>query len=142
MTQNTYPARELLIGPWYATQFDEKAISSCLELLTLDKCRLLIGSKEPLDGRDYWTKTERYYGTEYDTRPLEVLPPSKPFNLALPGPNIFVPDRLETLTDTPAVNPTTRPSLIRQTTAGSRLFFKRDDTWLVPRGTASFLLRS
>lgn len=41
----------------------------------------------------------------------------------------------------PPAQPLKRPFLVRQTSS-SRLFYKQDDTWCVPRATAYFLLKS
>lgn len=141
LTQDNFPPESLLIGPYFATVFDEQAIANCLSRLQPSNCRVLVGSKDPLQGRTYWAEKEEYYGTEYEIRPLDLPAAVPAADLALPKPNIFVPEKLELLTTTPATEPAKRPSLIRSTKS-ARLFWKRDDTWLVPRGTASFLLKS
>jgi insulysin len=72
LTDREYPAERVLVGPWFATEFDEKAIAECLKRLTAEGCRVLVGSKEPLEGRGDWSEREQYYGTEFEKRPLDV----------------------------------------------------------------------
>ncbi|GAA5908366.1 hypothetical protein JCM6882_007915 [Rhodosporidiobolus microsporus] len=140
-----YPLEKQLVGPWYAEKWDAQVVKDALDRLTVDNCRVFVGSKEPLEGRGFWKKTEKYYGTEYDTYPLDLAqlkaPLSPPANLALPDRNIFIPSKLELVTKEAAKEPAPRPMLTRKT-ATSRLWVKTDDQWLVPRGTAYFLLRS
>jgi insulysin len=106
----------------------------------------------------------QYYGTEYDTCPLDIdslkAPLLSPANLALPEPNIFIPSSLELVTKEPvkkarlpehstrciltlsaSTQPFLRPTLARKTSS-ARLWVKTDDQWCVPRGTVYLLLRS
>ncbi|BGP38162.1 metalloprotease [Rhodotorula kratochvilovae] len=137
--ETLYPPEKMLVGPWFATRWDEKLVKETMGYLRAENCRVFVGSKEPLEGRKFWTQTEKYYGTEYNINPLELKPVDPSIKLALPDRNIFVPEKLELVTKEPA--PVMRPSLIRQTPR-SRLFHKRDDLWIIPRGTAYFRLRS
>ncbi|ORY54263.1 Metalloenzyme, LuxS/M16 peptidase-like protein [Leucosporidium creatinivorum] len=143
MTDLEYPPERVLVGPWFAVEFDEKVIRECLERMTVEGCRVLVGSKEPLEGRAEWSEKEEYYGTEFERRPLDVEVVKAPAaaDLKLPEPNMFIPSDLELVTPKPIEEPAKRPSLIRQTSS-ARLFFKKDDTWCVPRATAYFLLKS
>lgn len=72
LTDREYPSERVLVGPWFAVDFDEKIIKECLKKLTVENCRVLVGSKEPLEGRGDWTEREQYYGTEFEKRPLDV----------------------------------------------------------------------
>lgn len=184
LTEGTYPPDKVLVGPWFAEEFDEARVKECLEGLVSERCRVFVGGKEPLEGREGWSEKEEYYGTEYEIRPLQVdvkevsglgrmscwcradptrlEQPAPAVELALPGPNIFLPEDLELVTKTPVdevhtkpnsrrwshadvscppAQPLKRPFLVRQTSS-SRLFYKKDDTWCVPRATAYFLLKS
>ncbi|GAA6048954.1 hypothetical protein JCM3770_007136 [Rhodotorula araucariae] len=139
--ETLYPPEKMLVGPWFATQWDEALVKETMGHLRAENCRVFVGSKEPLEGRSFWKEIEKYYGTEYDVNPLELKPVNLTIKLALPERNIFVPEKLELVTKEAAAEPVMRPSLLRQTPK-SRLFHKRDDLWVIPRGTAYFRLRS
>ena len=87
----------------------------------------------------------QWYGTEYDVSPLDVaglVEPIQPAaNLSIPDRNIFVPSKLDLLTNEATAEPKTRPSLIYKS-ATSRLFFKQDDTWCIPRASLFFLMKT
>ncbi|GAA5926522.1 hypothetical protein JCM10213_002375 [Rhodosporidiobolus nylandii] len=138
-----YPPDKQLIAPWFATEWDEKLIREVMEHVKPENCRIFVGSKDPLRGREFWKEKEQYYGTEYDVYPLDLdhLALFPPANLALPEPNIFIPSKLDLVTRERAQQPLLRPTLVHKTTS-SRLWVKTDDTWLIPRGTAYYLLRS
>ncbi|KAK4058714.1 metalloprotease [Microbotryomycetes sp. JL221] len=139
-----YASNKILIGPYFATEFNSELLIDLLARLTPDQCRIFVGSKEPLEHAE-WDQKERYYGTEYRTDAMDSTdlssPPSVSAKLALPEPNIFIPERLDLVTKTKVEHPAKRPNLIKQTSQ-SRLFYKKDDTWLVPRATAYFLLKT
>ncbi|GAA5906213.1 hypothetical protein JCM8208_000664 [Rhodotorula glutinis] len=137
--ETLYPPDKTLVGPWFATRWDEERVREVMELLRVENCRVFVGSKEPLPGRDFWTQKEKYYGTEHDLLALDIPHDAHPHvNLALPERNIFIPDKLELVAEKA---PIMRPSLIRQTPR-SRLYHKRDDLWIIPRGTAYVRLRT
>ncbi|GAA5999333.1 uncharacterized protein JCM10292_001210 [Rhodotorula paludigena] len=138
--ETLYPPEKQLVGPWFATHWDEHLIRQMLDHLRLDNCRIFLGSQQPIVGRDFWQSKEQHYGTEFDIRPLDT-PVNPPADLRLPDRNIFVPEQLELLNTKPADEPVMRPTLVRETPKG-RLFVKRDDQWCIPRGSAFFLLRS
>ncbi|GAA5943355.1 hypothetical protein JCM3775_005906 [Rhodotorula graminis] len=139
--ETLYPPEKTLVGPWFATQWDEALMREVMELLRVENCRVFVGSRDPLPGRDFWAQKEKYYGTEHDLLALEIPPDARQHtNLALPERNIFIPDKLELVAEK-AVEPVMRPTLVRQTPR-SRLYHKRDDLWIIPRGTAYVRLRS
>ncbi|GAA6001195.1 hypothetical protein JCM10207_007455 [Rhodosporidiobolus poonsookiae] len=143
--ESLYPPKRQLVGGWYATDWDEALIKETMEHLRLDNCRVFVGSKEPLPGRQFWAAKEKYYGTEYDQYPLDIdrlkAPLSPPAKLALPDHNIFIPSKLDLVTEEPAKEPFMRPTLVRKTPT-SRLWVKTDDMWCIPRGTIYLMLRS
>ncbi|SCV68931.1 BQ2448_1951 [Microbotryum intermedium] len=169
MATTLYPPEKSLSGLWYATKFDEALLRTCAGLLKMDKCRVFLGSREVVEGRE-WDQKERYYGTEYRIDRLDDLgiKTSTTFEgkLALPKPNPFIPENLDLVTKTPAtevrtcfvlmsldwigtdlatvifkLQPVKRPTLIRQSSR-SRVFHKKDDRWCIPRANAYFLLKS
>ncbi|GAA5879693.1 hypothetical protein JCM8547_008957 [Rhodosporidiobolus lusitaniae] len=143
--EELYPPERALVGPWFAMEWDAEVVKKTLEELKFENLRVFVGSKEPLEGREFWKEKEKYYGTEYDVQPLNVSQLGttlSPFaNLAIPEPNIFIPSKLELVTPKPVDEPFMRPTLVRKT-AISRLWVKTDDTWCIPRGTAYILVRS
>lgn len=72
LTELTYPPEKLLVGPWFASEYSEQGIKRCMDDLVQERSRVFVGSKEPLEGRAFWERTEEYYGTEFDIRPLEL----------------------------------------------------------------------
>ncbi|KAM0792534.1 hypothetical protein ACM66B_005203 [Microbotryomycetes sp. NB124-2] len=134
---------KLLVGPFFATEFAPDLLVQLMQGLQPANCRVFVGSKEPLKEGFAWDQQEKYYGTEYSIKDFdaqELAVESTDVKLALPQPNIFIPERLE-LVSSKSEHPAKRPNLIKQT-GSSRLFFKKDDTWLVPRATAYFLLKT
>lgn len=121
---------------------------------------MFIGSAKPVKGREEWKKVERYYGTEYDIAPLNIIPSSEVFpGLSLPKSNPFIPSDLELVkreengqevrlffprfleyADVDSIIQG-RPTLIRQTIR-SRLYHKQDEIWKIPRGTVYILLKT
>lgn len=56
--ETLYPPDKMLVGPWFATKWDEARMRETMDLLRVDNCRVFVGSKEPLPGRDFWKQTE------------------------------------------------------------------------------------
>ncbi|KDE02956.1 hypothetical protein MVLG_06522 [Microbotryum lychnidis-dioicae p1A1 Lamole] len=144
MATTLYPPEKILSGPWYATKFDEELFGRYARTLRMERCRIFLGSREVVEGRE-WSQKERYYGTEYRIDRLDDLgfkiTTTSEGKLALPKPNPFVPENLELVTKTPAAEPVKRPTLIRQNSR-SRVFHKKDDRWCIPRANAYFLLKT
>lgn len=61
--------------------------------------------------------------------------------LALPEPNQFVPQDLEIKNKQPVETPAKRPLNLKNTPT-TRLWYKKDDRWWVPRAACFFLFRS
>ncbi|GAA5931722.1 uncharacterized protein JCM15063_001550 [Sporobolomyces koalae] len=142
---SSYPPSKTLIGPWFADKWRPDEIKALLEQLQPKYGRVFVGSKEPIEGREFWQSQEKWYGTEYDILPLDVAslvkPVDPPAKLALPAANIFIPTKLDLLTEQPTQDPSKRPHLVHKTPT-SRLFFKQDDTWCIPRASVYFLFKT
>ncbi|GAA5854680.1 hypothetical protein JCM5353_000824 [Sporobolomyces roseus] len=145
LSTSRYPPSKILVGPWYASEWSEKEIKDILECVRPERGRVFVGSKDPIAGREFWKEKEKWYGTEYSISKLDLGKLQKPIepspSLALPEPNIFVPSKLDLLTAEPVTNPSKRP-LLTYMSATSQLFFKKDDTWCIPRGGLYLLLRT
>ncbi|KAK4058930.1 metalloprotease [Microbotryomycetes sp. JL221] len=142
-----YPREKLLSAPWKSTQFNPNIVKQLLNNMTPQQCRIMIASQEPIEGRTYEQK-EQWYGTEYtiDKTSNKVLNQQQNSiqqfkGLHLPKPNAFVPQDLEIKNKIQVKEPSKRPLSIKNTPT-SRLWYKKDDRWWVPRADVFALLRS
>lgn len=93
--QTLYPRERLLIGPYFATEFNASLLQECIAGLVQDKCRVFLGSKDPLEGME-WDRVEQYYSTEHSIEPLDLGPVAVTSQgLSLPLPNPFIPQNLD-----------------------------------------------
>ncbi|GAA6006563.1 hypothetical protein JCM11491_005007 [Sporobolomyces phaffii] len=145
LSTSRYPLDKTLVAPYFASSWSADEIHEVLECCKPEKGRVFIGSKEPLDGNVFWQQKEKWYGTEYDISPLDTAQLSKPIEpaptLALPDTNVFVPSELELLTPEPVSDPSKQPFLTYKSPT-SRLFFKQDDTWCIPRASVYLSFKS
>lgn len=141
--------------------FDERETRALLALMTPENTRVVILSHSfEQDGgdTDQW-QIERWFGAKYAVSdiPEHVLecwsaPPravgvssvdGEDLKLALPEPNPFLPQSFEILPfdneDALTVLKDAPPEVVLTTTRGSKLWYKRDATFLVPKTNASFL---
>uniref|UniRef100_A0A3B3I270 Insulin-degrading enzyme n=1 Tax=Oryzias latipes TaxID=8090 RepID=A0A3B3I270_ORYLA len=128
-----YPIEEVLSGKFTMDQFRPDLIQTVLQKLTPDNVRVTVVSKS-FEGQT--DRTEEWYGTQYkeEAIPDEVIQkwsnPGLNPNFRLPTKNDFIPSNFETFPveeDAPAV-----PTLIKNTDL-SRLWFKQDDTFRLPK---------
>ena len=146
--QKPLPRELLLSGTSRLRKFDADAIVNALSFLREDNCRLMIVSNDfPGD----WNQKEKWYGTDYKVEriPDELLaeikqsmsdPSKRPSELFLPHKNEFIPTRLDVeKQDVP--EPAKAPKLLRDD-ASVRLWYKKDDTFWVPKSHINILLRT
>lgn len=144
--QRPLPREYLLSGPTVLRTFDPRGIQRALSHLRPDNFRSIIMSHDfPGD----WDMTERWYGTEYKCQRMsdgykrhmsDAASTTAPIELHIPTKNEFIPSRLEVLCkDTSA--PLKAPILIRNDGI-VRVWFKKDDQFLVPKANLHILLRS
>ena len=147
--QKPLPREWLLSGLDLIRKFDSNAIAKALTFLRPDNFRLGVVSQDfPGD----WDKKEKWYGTEYKverfdptfsaalTKAGESTSKDRIPELYLPQPNEFIPTKLaveKKETDTPAK----APKLIRNDES-VRTWWKKDDTFWVPKGSISVNLRN
>ncbi|GAA5882619.1 hypothetical protein JCM16303_002075 [Sporobolomyces ruberrimus] len=145
LSTSRYPPSKTLIAAWFATEWNEDEIRAVLDCVKPELGRVFVGSKEPVEGKEFWKEKEKWYGTEYDISPLDlaelVKPVQPPSNLSLPAKNIFVPSNLDLLRSGPIAEPSKRPLLVHRSST-SRLFHKQDDTWCIPRASVYFLFKT
>lgn len=95
-----YPADDVLRGPYRMDRFSAMLIQDYLERLNPDNLLLEVSSQS-----EKTTKTEHWFGVDYDLGPLPQAlyqrwsnPPAVA-ELAIPGPNPFLPDDLSLVAD-------------------------------------------
>lgn len=71
--ETLYPPEKQLVGPWFATHWDEQLIRQMLDRLRLDNCRIFVGSQQPIVGRDFWQSTEQVSLQHVRNVALDVL---------------------------------------------------------------------
>ncbi|GAA6064646.1 hypothetical protein JCM10212_004488 [Sporobolomyces blumeae] len=141
-----YPRERLLSAPWLCTEWYPDQVDHLVDLLSPDQCRLFVSAQKEVGARSY-TEKEQWYGTEYviektSDKILHSKLTAKDFpGLALPEPNQFVPENLEIKNKVEVAEPARRP-LNLSNTPTSRLWYKKDDRWWVPRAATFFLFRS
>ncbi|KAH0564956.1 hypothetical protein GP486_001650 [Trichoglossum hirsutum] len=147
--QKPYPRDLLLSGSSLVRKFDADAIKRALEFLRPDNFRLAIVSQDFPGG---WDKKEKWYGTEYKCEkiPTEFLEEIKRAgestsknrlpDLHLPHENEFIPTKLE-VEKKEVTEPLKTPSLVRYD-EGVRVWWKKDDTFWVPKANVFITLRS
>ncbi|XP_041476883.1 insulin-degrading enzyme-like isoform X1 [Lytechinus variegatus] len=128
-----YPMDEVLSASYLMPEFKPDVITEILERLTPENIRVAVVSKS-FEGKT--DKVEKWYGTEYSIRNIE---PSliKRWDEAglnekfsLPPRNEFIPTNFE-LAPREKEGMST-PTMVRETPL-SKLWFKQDDTFLLPK---------
>lgn len=140
----------------------QDTLKSTLDLvskLTVDNCLFTVVSKS-FDGKT--NKVEKWYGTKYSVKPLEVAvrnqwlncPEAYNFGINFPRPNKFIPDEKGLVVKKPVkgvdngkagltleerLKPITPPSLIRDDERWT-VYFKQDDRFGEPKAYAVFEL--
>ncbi len=134
-----YPASEVLRGPYEMDRYDPALIRLFLDELRPDNLLLTVNAKGlPTNAEELW------FGTPY--RITQISPalvaqwrrPAADIRLAIPAPNIFLPDDL---TVKAPKDVTAKPVRIKKA-PGLELWFKQDTTFRVPRADFYFSLRS
>ncbi|KAH8099586.1 Metalloenzyme, LuxS/M16 peptidase-like protein [Cristinia sonorae] len=154
------PRDQVLSAPQLIQEWDEsdpmregggeKEMRDMLNTLTVDNSRAVLMARkeehERLGGGERKWEAEPWYGTGYsvvrfdDDFIKEAKKPNDLKELWLPGPNEFIPTRLDV--DKREVDqPAKRPHLIRETSLSS-LWHKKDDQFWVPRAQVIIDIRS
>jgi insulysin len=147
--QKPLPRQWLLSGTSKFRRFDPKGIVQAMQFLRDDNFRLMIVSQDyPVD----FDKKEKWYGTDYRIekiptdvssairKALESSSSERPAELHLPHKNEFIPTRLS-VEKKEVVEPAKTPKLIRNDD-GLRLWWKKDDTFWVPKANVHITLRN
>ncbi len=138
--QRPLPREWLLSGSSKLRRFDSKWIKKATEYLKPDNFRLTVVSRD-VPGK--WDKKEKWYGTEYTTKPIAgdlmeeinraVTGSSKERipQLHLPHRNQFIPTKLE-VEKKEVKEPALAPRIVRNDQL-ARTWYKKDDTFWVPK---------
>ena len=145
--QKPVPREKIISGMHLLEEFKADEVAATLQLL--DPRRALVGVTSrtlPKNVDATFDQKEPIYGTEF-TRfkfPEELLEEAMngaPIpELHLPGENKFIPEKLD-VEKFEVAKPTLRPELLRDSEL-SRLWYKRDDQFWVPKTNVDILLHS
>ncbi|KAL1844376.1 hypothetical protein VTJ49DRAFT_55 [Mycothermus thermophilus] len=147
--QKPLPREYLLSGPIVLRKFDPDMIKQGLACLRPDNFRMTIVSR---DFPGTWEKKEKWYGTEYTCEPIpadfmdEIVkamnstPQTRTAKLHLPHKNEFIPTKLE-VEKKEVPEPALAPRIIRNDEL-IRTWFKKDDTFWVPKASLIISCRS
>ena len=134
-----YPAAEVLRGPYAMDHYDPALIRRFLDELRPEHLLLTVNAKGlPTDAEEPWFAAPYALTRMSEALIARARAPAADARLAIPGPNIFLPDDLALKTPKDATH---RPVRIR-TTPGLQLWFQQDATFKVPRADFYFSLRS
>ena len=143
-----YP-REWLLSGSLIREYDPALITQAMEYINPENFRLMITAKKPVLGKEL-TEKEKWYGTEYvvEKIPLDFLNavrgtvgPTAPKldDLHFPHTNEFIPTNLDVIKKE-VKEPTKAPTLIKNTEI-MRVWYKKDDTFWVPKANLFITLR-
>lgn len=149
LMQRPLPRERLLSGMNCLRKFEPSLIQRTIDCLRPDNLRITVTSRTfPGD----WDKKEKWYGTEYKEEKFpaglvaaieeaySVAKPNRIPKLSLPHKNLFVPTKLE-VEKKEVKEPAPAPRIIRND-ALARTWFKKDDTFWVPKGTLTVSMKN
>ncbi|WWD20389.1 hypothetical protein CI109_104865 [Kwoniella shandongensis] len=145
--QSPVPREKLISSKWLVEDFKADELSAALQLLDPRRANIGITCQElPKDVEGTFDQTEPIYGTEYKRVKFsedflkEAMSGSRLEDLALPGPNLFIPEKLD-VEKFEVKEPAKRPVILKDTPL-SRLWYKRDDTFWLPKANLDVILHT
>ncbi|KAH8078394.1 LuxS/MPP-like metallohydrolase [Cristinia sonorae] len=144
-----YAPDQVLSGSQLLRRWDEQLVRDIIELLTPEKCRVIITAKyhdASIVGEGISWEAEKWYGTEYSVRRLnqefidKANLPNENQYLHLPEPNQYIPEDL-TVDRGDIASPLQLPSCIHNSPL-STLWFKKDDQYWAPKAHVKVDIRS
>ncbi|WVF68403.1 hypothetical protein IAT40_003168 [Kwoniella sp. CBS 6097] len=145
--QSPVPREKVISSKWLVEEYRKDELQAALQLLDPRRATIGVTCKElPKDVEGTFDQKEAIYGTEYkrvkfDEEFLkEAMAGAKVEDLYLPGPNHFIPEKLD-VEKFDVAKPAERPVMLRDTPL-SRLWYKRDDRFWQPRANLDILLHS
>ncbi|WVO15036.1 hypothetical protein L204_102679 [Cryptococcus depauperatus] len=145
--QTPVPREKIISSKWLVEEYNEKELSSALQLLDPRRANIGVTCRElPKGTEGSWDNKEPVYGTEFKKVKFDeeflkeamsgaILP-----ELQLPGPNLFIPKNLD-VDKFDVTEPVKRPVILRDTPL-SRLWYKRDDRFWLPKTNLDIMLHS
>ncbi|XP_064631223.1 insulin-degrading enzyme-like isoform X2 [Lineus longissimus] len=137
-----YPLKEVISGPYLLYEFKPELVTMLLEKLTPENIRIAVIGKK-FEGE---TKLkEEWYGTEYSMEPIPQVLLNKlnnagfHENLKLPEKNEFIPTNFDLY---PIEEKAEKNPVILKETPLSRLWFKQDQKFLLPKCCVCMVLSS
>ncbi|KAK9241369.1 Metalloenzyme, LuxS/M16 peptidase-like protein [Lipomyces kononenkoae] len=141
--QRPMPREWLLSGTTLYRGFDEQAIADSAKYFSPDAFRFMLVSQDYAGG---WDQKEQWYGTEYRIENISssllarITKAAPNHHLHLPTKNEFIATKFDV--DKKEVEfPAKNPTLIKDA-QGLRLWYKKDDTYWVPKSHVQIHLRN
>lgn len=137
-----YPFEEVLCGPYIVHEYRPDLIEELMQKLTPENIRVAVIGKK---FEDIATESEKWYGTKYKLENLveDVIEKWRNAgvheNLKLPPRNEFIPTNFQLAEKEPEYGKI--PHLI-QNTEMSRVWFKQDDEFHLPKAVLNFEIKS
>ena len=137
-----YPLEDVLQGPYMLTDWKPELVNDVLSLLVPSNVRVMVIAQKY---EDIATESEQWYGTKYKTEIIEddllktweISTPDE--KLHLPEKNPFIPNDFELCERDTSGDRV--PSVIKDTPL-SRIWFKQDDEYLLPKACINFEIKS
>ncbi|KAK8849760.1 hypothetical protein IAR55_005095 [Kwoniella newhampshirensis] len=145
--QTPVPREKIVSSKWLVEEFKSDELSAALQLLDPRRAAIGVTCKElPKDVEGTFDKTEPIYGTEYTRVKFsedflrEAMAGARLDDLQLPGPNLFIPEKLD-VEKFEVTEPAKRPVILKDNPL-SRLWYKRDDRFWLPKANLDVMLHS
>ncbi|KAM3418074.1 hypothetical protein BST61_g6279 [Cercospora zeina] len=147
--QKPLPREWLLSGQHLVRKHDPEAILRGLSALRPDNFRFTMSAQDFTGDMAKFERKEPWYGTEHTIQKIPsdflqeleaVSKQSRPAELHLPAKNEFIPQRLD-VEKKDVISTAISPALIRND-GNVRLWWKKDDTFWVPKANVFVYLRS
>ncbi|CAO3652625.1 unnamed protein product [Cunninghamella blakesleeana] len=143
--QSEYPSHITISGCELLRKYDPELIEQHLDLLNINNFRITLSSQDFPNGIQC-SKIEKWYKTEYDVMDISNGLKKRLSNLsnstefALPVRNEFIPEKLD-VEKLKVDQRQTKPSLVQETST-LRLWYKKDDTFWLPKSQVWIILRN
>ncbi|OXG84088.1 insulysin [Cryptococcus neoformans Gb118] len=145
--QSPVPREKIVSSKWLVEEYNRQELEWALQLLDPRRADIGVTSKVlPKNVVGEYENKEPIYGTEYkrvkfDEEFLKEAISGAPIaDLQLPGPNLFIPEKLD-VRKFDVQEPAKRPVILKDTSL-SRLWYKRDDRFWLPKANLDVMLHS
>ncbi|KAJ9114089.1 hypothetical protein QFC22_005909 [Naganishia vaughanmartiniae] len=145
--QQPVPREKIISSQILVERFHPVGVRNVLQMLDVEKCVIAVTAKDLPESVGRLDQVEPVYGTKYKVNSMsrefldEALSDTPLPEVFLPGPNPFIPTNLQVPVKVYATQSLERPNLLKDMPA-SRLWYKADDRFGVPRANVCVALRS